>query len=72
MDAHEREADAAVEAMIELYGPRLRGEPAVGDHVNGTTKGRRWSGTILAIEGRWVQVEIDGGWLSVDIADITH
>jgi hypothetical protein len=71
MDAHEREGIAAAQGMVELYGERLRGEPAVGDHVNGCSKGRRWSGTIVAIHGRRIDVEIDGGWITVDASDLT-
>lgn len=64
------EAAAAIAALHEQT-PRPR-TYAVGDWVNGITKGKRWSGRIVEIRSDLVEVEADMAWLTVDAADITH
>ena len=50
--------------------PAGTGEPAVGDHVWGTSAGRRWHGRLVQITPRQADVEIDGAWITVDPLDI--
>ena len=70
MDAHAREYAAAVEGMPEhTPSPRTF---AVGDYVSGTSAGKRWQGRIWDIDGDRLSIEIDGGWLAVSAADVTH
>lgn len=64
------EAAAAIAALHE-HTPSPSAF-AIGDWVNGTTKGKQWSGRIVAIRGDLVEVEADMAWLTVDAADITH
>ena len=47
MDAHEREAAAATAAMD-------RRPVAVGDRVKGYAGGRRFTGTLVAVDASWV------------------
>lgn len=72
MDAHHAEYAAAVAGMQDTYGTPTITLPAVGDFVSGLTKGRRWSGRVQQIDQRRMVVEVDGAWLVVDPADITH
>jgi len=66
MDAHEREAAAAVAGMVETYGPHgPSGLPAEGSEVTGCTGNRRFSGIVQSAEPGRVVVEIDGAWLIV-------
>jgi hypothetical protein len=66
VDAHEREAAGAVAGMVETYGQTL----SVGDWVQGTAGGKRFSGEIAEIDGDRVVVEVDGAWLTVSRSDI--
>jgi len=70
MDAHAREYAGAIAGMAETYGRKH--DVAVGDFVSGLTAGRRWSGHVQAVEGDRMVVDVDGAWLSVSVADITH
>lgn len=82
MDAHFREYLAAVDGMAETYGrpqPRVDQPPAGcrlpsrGDHVSGTTAGKRWSGSVVQVlDNGTIDVECDGAWLNVPATDITH
>ena len=69
MDAHQNEYTAAAAGMAETYGggPAL---PAVGDWVNGTTAGKRWSGYVLSCDERRLSVEIAGAWIVVPTSDL--
>jgi hypothetical protein len=75
-DAHSNEYAAAVAGMQDTYGTgwadTSNTTPAVGDFVSGLTAERRWSGHVQAIEGDRMVVDVDGAWLSVSVADITH
>ena len=75
-DAHDREYAAAVAGMQDTYGTGWRDTTntpyAVGDFVSGLTAGRRWSGHVQAVEDDRMVVDVDGAWLSVSVADITH
>ena len=44
--------------------------PAVGDWVNGTTAGKRWSGYVLSCDERRLSVEIAGAWIVVPTSDL--
>lgn len=57
MDAHEREGQAAVAAMDTRP---LR----IGDRVTGVSGGRRFSGTLVAVQGDRCDVEIDVSWVT--------
>ena len=74
MDAHNREYAGAVAGFRESAGwhDTQNTTPAVGDFVSGLTAGRRWSGHVQAIEGDRMVVDVDGAWLAVPVADITH
>lgn len=74
MDAHNNEYLGAVAGFRESAGWHdvTNTLPAVGDFVSGLTKGRRWSGRVQQIDQRRMVVEVDGAWLVVDPADITH
>jgi len=82
MDPHYREYLAASDGMAEIYGrpqPTIDAPPAgcrlpsVGDYVSGCTAGRRWSGRVAkALDNGTIDVEVDGAWLNVPAADITH
>jgi hypothetical protein len=69
-DPHANEYRAAVEHIREQTSP-----PAVawkvGQPVSGTSAGRRWSGTVAALGGRMLMVDIDGATLYVPAADAT-
>lgn len=68
MDAHEREGDAAAAAMVEQYGEvRI---PERGQWIRGTSRGRRFSGEVAEVRGRWVVIEIDGFVAVVALTDI--
>lgn len=69
MDAHANEYAAAANGMAETYGQE-KPLPAVGDHVNGITAGKRWSGQVLSAEPGRLAVEIDGGWIVVHPSDV--
>lgn len=62
------EADGAAAGMRDLYGPRPL--PAIGQWVEGTTCGRRFSGEVQQAEPGRVVVEIDGAWLIVRPSEI--
>lgn len=63
MDAHEREAAAATAAMD-------RRPVAVGDRVKGYAGGRRFTGTLVAVQGDRCDVEIDSSWVTCRRCDI--
>ena len=64
---------AAAAAMAEQTPPPCFVPTyAIGDYVSGTTKGKAWSGRIVAICGFRVDIEADMAWLTVDARDITH
>ena len=73
-DPHQNEYLAAAGALHEQTPPPApqRQDLAVGDFVSGTTDGRRWSGRIEWFSGRTMCVNVDGAWVNVPIADITH
>jgi len=74
--AHENEYLGAVAGMQDTYGTgwtdTSNTTPAVGDFVSGRSSGRPWSGRVQVIEGDRMVVDVDGAWLSVNVADITH
>jgi hypothetical protein len=72
MNAHANEYAAAVAGMQDTYGTPAITLPAVGDFVSGLTAKRRWSGHVQAVDGDRMVVDVDGAWLSVSVADITH
>jgi hypothetical protein len=72
-DAHHNEYLAAIAGMADhTPSPAPRVTYAIGDFVSGTTKGKRWSGRIQQLEAGRAVIEIDGGWIVIDPADITH
>lgn len=64
MDAHEREAAGAINAMGEVYGT-FTPLPAEGSEVTGSSGGKRFSGIVQSAEPGRVVVEIDGAWIAV-------
>jgi len=66
MDAHEREYEAAVNGMADLYGQPPIAEPhplpSVGDWVNGIARGKRFSGYVQQVEPGRIVVETDRSW----------
>lgn len=83
MDSHHREYIAAINGMAEIYGrPQPTADappagcrlPSVGDWISGCTAGKRWSGRVARVWERrgTVDIEGDGYWLCVPVADITH
>jgi hypothetical protein len=46
--------------------------PSIGDHVNGNSGGKPWSGRVQQVEPGRVVVEIDGAWIVVPPEDITR
>ena len=74
MDAYARDYAGAVAGFRESAGwhDTSNTTPAVGDFVSGKTAERRWSGRVQAVEGDRMVVDVDGAWLSVSVADITH
>jgi hypothetical protein len=72
MDAHANEYLAAVAGLHEQTVSKKH-EPAVGDFVSGTTAGRRWKGRVEWINTNGeICMNIDGSWVYVPMADITH
>lgn len=72
-DPHHAEYLAAAAGLCEQTpSPCPARHLAVGDWVNGSTKGKRWSGRIVAIHGTRLDIEADMAWLVVDAADVTH
>ena len=72
-DPHCNEYLAAIAGLPEqTISPAPRVTYAIGDWVNGITKGKRWSGRIQQLEPGRAVIEADGAWLVVDPADITH
>jgi hypothetical protein len=73
MDAHEREYAGAVAGMLEAAGREVS-LPAQGDFVSGKTAGKHWSGHVEWVEddGKFMCINVGGGWLTVPTADITH
>lgn len=74
MDAHFNEYLAAATGIAEQTpAPRQTHDLAVGDFVSGVSGGKRWSGNVewIADDGR-VCIKLDGGWVYVSTADITH
>ena len=69
MDAHEREYEAAVNGMADLYGQPPSVEPhplpSVGDWVNGIAGGKRFSGYVQQVEPGRIVVETDRSWVVV-------
>jgi hypothetical protein len=70
MDAHEREYQAAVGGMADLYGELPDASephplPSVGDWVNGIARGQRFSGYVQQVEPGRVVVETHRSWISV-------
>ncbi len=63
MDAHEREAAGAVAAVSNK--PL---EP--GERVIGYAGGRRFTGTLLGVQGDQCDVEIDMAWITCRRCDI--
>ena len=45
---------------------------AEGQIVHGLTCGKTWVGRILSVDGRRLHIEVDGGWLAIDAADVTQ
>lgn len=45
---------------------------AVGDWVSGKSGGKTWSGRIVKVDGRKLDVECAGAWLVVSVDDVTH
>lgn len=73
-DPHFNEYLAAMAAMPE-HTPSPVPEcrlPSIGDHVNGNSGGKPWSGRVQQVEPGRVVVEIDGAWIVVPPEDITR
>lgn len=68
MDPHLAEYIAAAAGLHEQT-PSGHGF-VEGQEVRGTSGGKSWTGTILAVDGNRLHVEIDGGWLAVDALDV--
>lgn len=71
-DAHHNEYLAAIAGLHEQTVSPARNEPAVGDFVSGCTAGKRWSGHVEWVEDGRMCINVDGGWVAVPVADITH
>lgn len=69
MDAHDSEYKAAVSGMADTYG-RSPSLPAVGDWVNGTSAGKRWSGRVLEVDEKRLAVDCEGAWIVVPTSDM--
>ena len=70
MDAHDREYQAAVNGMADLYGELPDASephplPSVGDWVNGIAGGKRFSGYVQQVEPGRIVVETDRSWVVV-------
>jgi hypothetical protein len=66
-DPHHNEYLAAMAGMPE-HTPSPVPEcrlPSIGDHVNGMSGGKHWSGRVQQVEPGRVVVEIDGAWIAV-------
>lgn len=71
MDPHLPEYLAAASALHEQT-PGPLPEFAADQIVHGLTCGKTWTGRILNVDGRRLHIEVDGGWLAVDAADVTQ
>jgi hypothetical protein len=70
---HDNEYLAAIAGMNDTYGWReAKSLPAVGDFVSGCTHGKRWSGRVEAIDSDRMTIDVNGGWITASVSDITH
>ena len=70
MDPHLPEYLAAAGALSDQTLPPALPQFADGQIVHGLSGGRAWTGRILAVDGRRLHIEVDGGWLAVDAGDV--
>ena len=72
-DPHHNEYLAAIQGLNDTYGWReAKSLPATGDFVSGSTAGKRWSGRVESIEGDRMTIDVNGGWITASVSDITH
>ena len=70
MDPHLPEYLAAAEGLADQTPPPALPQFRVDQTVHGLTCGRGWTGRIIGVDGRRLHIEVDGGWLAVDAADV--
>jgi hypothetical protein len=70
---HDNEYLAAIAGMNDTYGWReAKSLPAIGDFVSGSTAGKRWSGRVESIDSDRMTIDVNGGWITASVSDITH
>ena len=68
MHVGDAEAAGAINGMRAIYGPKPL--PSVGQWVQGTVGGRRFSGAVTLAEPGRVVVDVDGATVTVRPSDL--